>query len=103
MSIAHKEFETVSTVLPNRVCFDLFFSNLQRCNRVLPESKPGSSQCSEDANLEHPLRISFCRTNESENQPTSDSTNDDANFHKPARIPGIRDTVKDDRCLVLNS
>jgi hypothetical protein len=89
--IAYKEFETISAVLANRVCFDLFFGNLQRCNRVSPESKPGSSQRSDDANLEHPLGMQLGRlipsrlTNKSERQSTNDDTGDGANVHKRAR------------------
>src|SRR5881275_860028 len=82
----------ISTVLANRVCFKLFFSNLQRCNRVLPESKPGSSQRSEHANLEHSLRMQLsrlipsCLTNKREDQSTNDDPQDDANVHKGPTI-----------------
>src|SRR5213080_822005 len=84
--------EPISTVLATRICLELFFGNLQRCNRVYPKARPGSSQRSEHANLEHSPRMRFvrlicsCRTNESENESTSDSTKDDANFHKFASI-----------------
>jgi hypothetical protein len=86
--------ETISAVLANRVCFDLFFGNLQRCNRVYPESKPGSSQRSEHANLERPLRMQLsrlippCTTNKSEDESTDDDTEDWANFHKRPTISG---------------
>src|SRR5438067_1521073 len=92
VSIANKKMEPISTVLATRICLELFFGNLQRCNRVYPKARPGSSQRSEHANLEHSPRMRFvrlicsCRTNESENESTSDSTKDDANFHKFASI-----------------
>src|SRR5436305_13797949 len=94
--------EPISTVLANRICLELFFGNLQRCNCVYPKTRPGSSQRSEHANLEHSPRMRFVRlicsyrTNESENESKSDSTKDDANYHKfasilasgtPSRIP----------------
>src|SRR5206468_12172576 len=100
LSIAHKEFETISTVLANGVCYELFFSNFQRCNRVYPETRPGSIQRSEHANLEHSLRMQLsrlirsCPTNESEEQPTNDDTGDDANVHKRHDHLQTDETVK---------
>src|SRR5439155_24502161 len=95
LSIAHKEFETISTVLANRVCFKLFFSNLQRCNRVYPETRPGYMHRSEHANLEHSLRMQLSRlipsraTNKRDDQSTNDDPEDDANVHKGPNISGL--------------
>src|SRR5207249_11570030 len=81
-----------ATALANRVCFKLFFSNLQRCNRVYPETRPGSIQRSEHANLEHSLRMQLsrlipsCLTNKREDQSTNDDPQDDANVHKGPTI-----------------
>src|SRR5437773_8890614 len=97
--------EPISTVLANRICLELFFGNLQRCNRVYPETRPGSSQRSEHANLEHSLRMQLsrlihsCLANKSDDQ----STNDDPNIHKRPTISTAAGAVKNEGAIDLTA